>query len=82
MTDAATDRATLYDRLKERLVLRFAATKWNLAFQILGHPGLGDQCPTQLLDVMMALLPPGEPAPLKEYISLLERTAPPPFVFH
>ena len=40
---------------------RFAATKWSLAFQILGHQGLGDLRPSQLLDAMMALLPAGEP---------------------
>ena len=39
---------------------RFAATKWSLAFQILGHQGLGDLRPSQLLDAMMALLPAGE----------------------
>ena len=60
LTDATADEATLYTRLKERLVHRFMATKWNLAYQILGHPGLGDLRPTQLLDAMMALLPPGE----------------------
>ena len=40
---------------------RFAATKWSLAFQILGHQGLGDLRPSQLLDAIMALLPAGEP---------------------
>ena len=61
LTDTTADETTLYNRLKERLVHRFAATKWSMAFQILTHPGLGDLRPTQLLDTMMSLLPPGEP---------------------
>ena len=61
LTDITADENTLYNRLKERLVHRYAATKWNLVFQILGHQGLGDLRPSQLLDAMMALLPPGEP---------------------
>lgn len=60
LADRTAPDTTLYDRLKERLLRRFAATKWSLAFQILGHPGLGDLRPSQLLDSMVALLPPGE----------------------
>ena len=60
LTAAAPDDVTLYQRLKDRLVHRFAATKWSLAFQILAHPGLGDLRPSQLLDAMLALLPVGE----------------------
>ena len=62
LADVTADDTTLYARLKERLLRRFAATKWSLAFQVLGHPGLGDLRPSQLLDSMMALLPAGEPA--------------------
>ena len=73
LTDATIDESTLHTRLKERLVHRFAATKWNLAFQILGHPGLGDLRPTQLLDAMMALLPPGEQPGIIFQALLLQR---------
>ena len=61
LTDDTSNKTTLYNWLKERLVHCFLATKWSMAFQILAHPGLGDLRPTQLLDAMMALLPLGEP---------------------
>ena len=60
LADRTAPDTTLYDRLKERLLRRFQPSPWQLAFQILHHPGLGDLRPSQLLDAMMALLPAGE----------------------
>ena len=62
LTDRTHPDTTLYARLRERLLRRFAATSWSLAFQVLNHPGIGDLKPSQLLDSMMALLPADEPA--------------------
>jgi len=59
--DPTADDTTLYHRLRERLLRRYAPSKWQLVYQILDHPGIGDQRPSQLLDSMLALLPPGEP---------------------
>jgi len=58
--DPTADDTTLYHRLRERLLHRYAPSKWQLVYQIIDHPGIGDQRPSQLLDSMLALLPPGE----------------------
>jgi len=61
LRDPRADDTTLYHRLKERLLRRFAPSKWQLAYQLIDHPGIGDLRPSQLLDNMLSLLPPGEP---------------------
>lgn len=61
LRDPSADDTTLYHRLKERLLRRYAPSKWQLVYQVLDHPGIGDQRPSQLLDSMLALLPAGEP---------------------
>jgi len=61
LRDPRADDTTVYHRLKERLLRRFAPSKWQQVNQLLDHPGIGDLRPSQLLDNMLALLPPGEP---------------------
>jgi len=58
--DPTAEDTTLYHRLRERLLRRYAPSKWQLVYQLIDHPGIGDQRPSQLLDSMLALLPPGE----------------------
>jgi hypothetical protein len=53
-----------YEVLKLRLVQSFGPTTWQLCNKLIDHPGLGDGRPTQLMNEMQALLPPGEPAGL------------------
>jgi len=61
LRDPRADDTTIYYRLKERLLRRFAPSKWQQVYQLIDHPGAGDLRPSQLLDNMLALLPPGEP---------------------
>jgi len=61
LRDPRADDTTIYHRLKERLLRRFAPSKWQQVYQLIDHPGAGDLRPSQLLDNMLALLPPGEP---------------------
>ena len=47
------DDSSLYHCLKERLLGRFAPSKWQLVFSVLHHLGLGDMKQPQLLDGML-----------------------------
>jgi len=60
LQDRTAPDTTLYHRLRERLLRRFQPSKWQLAYQVIHHPGIGDLRPSQLLDAMLSLLPPGE----------------------
>jgi hypothetical protein len=53
-----------YELLKQRLVQSFRPTTWQLCNKLIDHSGLGDGRPSQLMNEMQALLPPGEPAGL------------------
>jgi hypothetical protein len=55
---AATATAPFTD-LKTRLLGGYTQTKWSCMFQLIHHPGLGDQRPSQLMDKMLALLSAG-----------------------
>jgi hypothetical protein len=61
IADRTAPDTTLYHRLKERLLRRFSPSSIDLAAQVIHHPSLGDLKPSQLLDSMLALMPPGEP---------------------
>jgi hypothetical protein len=53
-----------YEVLKGRLIQSYGPTMWQLCNKLIDHPGLGDSRPSQLMNEMQALLPPGEPAGL------------------
>ena len=53
-----------YEVLKGRLIQSYGPTLWQLCNKLIDHPGLGDSRPSQLMNEMQALLPPGEPAGL------------------
>jgi hypothetical protein len=55
---AATATAPFTD-LKNRLLGGYTQSKWSRMFQLIHHPGLGDQRPSQLMDKMLALLSAG-----------------------
>jgi hypothetical protein len=55
---AATAAAPFLD-LKQRLLGGYTQSKWSRMFQLIHHPGLGDQRPSQLMDKMLALLSSG-----------------------
>jgi hypothetical protein len=55
---AATAIAPFSD-LKARLLGSYTQSKWARMFQLIHHPGLGDQRPSQLMDKMLALLSSG-----------------------
>jgi hypothetical protein len=55
---AATAAAPFSD-LKQRLLGGYTQSKWSRMFQLIHHPGLGDQRPSQLMDKMLALLSSG-----------------------
>jgi hypothetical protein len=45
-----------FSDLKARLLSGYTQSKWSRMFQLIHHPGLGDQRPSQLMDKMLALL--------------------------
>jgi hypothetical protein len=53
-----------YEVLKGRLIQSYGPTTWQLCNKLIDHPGLGDSRPSQLMNEMQALLPPGEHAGL------------------
>jgi hypothetical protein len=55
---AATATSPFTD-LKNRLLSGYTQSKWSRMFQLIHHPGLGDQRPSQLMDKMLALLSSG-----------------------
>jgi hypothetical protein len=55
---AATATSPFTD-LKNRLLGGYTQSKWARMFQLIHHPGLGDQRPSQLMDKMLALLSAG-----------------------
>jgi hypothetical protein len=86
---AATATAPFSD-LKARLLGGYTQSKWSRMFQLIHHPGLGDQRPSQLMDKMLALLSsgttPGEvfmglfmdrlPVEMRAQLSLQDYTSP------
>jgi hypothetical protein len=49
-----------YHRLKAKLLSAYAKTDWELANDLYDHPGLGDNKPSQLMNSLLALLPPDD----------------------
>jgi hypothetical protein len=49
----------LFTDLKNHLLGGYTQSKWTRMFQLIHHPGLGDQRPSQLMDKMLALLSAG-----------------------
>ena len=49
-----------YLELKNKLLGSYQKSPWQLAFELLDAPNLGDRRPSVLMDSMLALLPPGE----------------------
>jgi len=70
---AADDAADPYTQIKRRLLGSFAPSTWQLVYKIIHHPQLGDLRPSQLMDSMMALLPPDDPPGLLFQGLFLER---------
>jgi hypothetical protein len=56
---AAGTAAAPFTDLKTRLLGGYTQTKWARMFQLIHHPGLGNQRPSQLMDKMLALLSAG-----------------------
>jgi hypothetical protein len=48
--------ASPFSDLKARLLSGYTVSKWARMYQLIHHPGLGDQRPSQLMDKMLALL--------------------------
>jgi len=69
----ADNAADPYEQIKQRLLNSFAPSTWQLVYKIIHHPQLGDMRPSQLMDSMMALLPPDEPPGLLFQGLFLER---------
>ena len=57
---ASDDCADPFQLLRDRLVVSYTPSKWQLAHQIIHHPDIGDRRPSQLMASMLALLPEGE----------------------
>jgi hypothetical protein len=55
----AATAANPFSDLKTRLLGGYTQSKWSRMFQLIHHPGLGDQRPSQLMDKMLALLSAG-----------------------
>jgi hypothetical protein len=49
-----------YERLKSHLCKNYGKSKWQMGYSLLDSPGLGDRRPSQLLQDLRAMLPPGE----------------------
>lgn len=49
-----------YERLKAHLCRNYGKSKWQRGYALLECPGLGDRRPTQMLQDLRAVLPPGE----------------------
>ena len=62
-----------FERLRERLVGSYTPSKWQLAYQIIHHPDIGDRRPSQLMASMLALLPDGERPGILFQAHFLER---------
>jgi len=62
-----------FERLRERLVGSYTPSKWQLAYQIIHHPDIGDRRPSQLMASMLALLPEGERPGILFQAHFLER---------
>ena len=62
-----------FGRLRERLVGSYTPSKWQLAYQIIHHPDIGDRRPSQLMASMLALLPDGERPGILFQAHFLER---------
>ena len=58
---AVDDIADPYRALKTKLLDRFTPKLLNFCQRIINSGELGDRSPSQLMETMLALLPPGEP---------------------
>ena len=68
--------STCYDDLKAELLQRYVRTKWQLADDLLHHPGIGDRRPSALYADMANQLPAGEPAGILFQALFLSRLPP------
>ena len=57
---SAASSETPYESLKAKLVSSYTLIHWQKVSKVIHHPGLGDRCPTALMDAMLALLPEDE----------------------
>ena len=57
---SAASSETPYEDLKAKLVSLYTLSCWQKVFKLINHPGLGDRCPTALMDAILALLPEDE----------------------
>ena len=62
MDEITDDTLDPYERLHTFLLEKCSPSKWTLANRLIHLPALGDQKPSTLMDKMLSLLPPGEPA--------------------
>jgi len=49
-----------YERVKSKLTASYTKSRWRLVFELFDHPDLGDRRPSELMDALLSLLPPGE----------------------
>ena len=54
---SAASSETPYEDLKAKLVSSYTLSSWQKVSKLIHHSGLGNQCPTVLMDAMLALLP-------------------------
>ena len=54
---SAASSETPYKDLKAKLVSSYTLSCWQKVSKLIHHPGLGDRCPTALMDAMLPLLP-------------------------
>ena len=64
-----------YLEMKAKLMGSFQKSPWQLAFELLDAPDLGDRRPSVMMDSMLALLPPGE-VPSLMFLAMFLRRLP------
>jgi hypothetical protein len=75
MTTPEDTTADAYSRLSERLLVAFGKSPFQLANELHEHRGLGEGPPSELMNSLLELLPPGEP-PGAIFISFFLRRLP------
>jgi hypothetical protein len=50
-----------YEVMKTKLTASYTKSRWRLVFELFEHPDLGDRRPSEMMDALLSLLPPGEP---------------------
>jgi hypothetical protein len=66
----------LYERLEAKLTASYQRSPWQLAFDLLDMPDLGDRRPSVLMDAMLASLP-DDCQPNRLFMALFLRRLPP-----